>query len=84
MIKNTFHPLQVPDTAHVEHGQLVLVRTEKRKWVAAFYSHYDKEANLHHCVVGGLWYEQCIPYNDETKHLLDTTNDCDEYYKTWE
>jgi hypothetical protein len=62
----------------------VLVRTDNRKWVAAFYSHYDKESRLHHCVVGGLWYEQCIPYNDETKHLLDTTNDCDEYYKTWE
>ena len=26
---------------------------------------------------------QCIPYNDETKHLVGTTNDCPEYYKTW-
>lgn len=62
----------------------VLVRTDNRKWVAAFYSHYDKEAPLHYCVVGGLWYEQCIPYNDETKHLLDTTEECYDYYKTWE
>lgn len=62
----------------------VLVRTEKRKWVTAFYSHYDKDSLLHHCVVGGLWYKQCIPYNDETKHLLDTTDDCCDYYKTWE
>ena len=25
-----------------------------------------------------------IPYNDETKHLVNTTNDCAEYYKWWE
>ena len=23
----------------------------------------------------------CIPYNDETKHLIGTTDDCPEYYK---
>ena len=26
----------------------------------------------------------CIPYNDETKHLTGTTEDCPEYYKWWE
>ena len=26
----------------------------------------------------------CIPYNDETKHLLDTKDECPEYYKWWE
>ena len=29
-------------------------------------------------------YNQCIPYNEETKHLLGTTEDCPEYYKWWE
>ena len=29
-------------------------------------------------------YEICIPYNDETKHLRGTTDDCPEYYKWWE
>lgn len=29
LIKNTFHPLQVPDSLVIEHGQMVLVRTEK-------------------------------------------------------
>lgn len=61
----------------------VLVRTSNyKKWVAAFYSHYDKDSLLHHCVVGGLWYEQCIPYKGN-EHLLDTTNNCDNYFKTW-
>lgn len=29
LIKNTFHPLQVPESLTLEHGQMVLVRTEK-------------------------------------------------------
>ena len=29
-------------------------------------------------------YQQCIPYNDETKHLVGTLDDCPEYYKWWE
>lgn len=61
----------------------VLVRAANRKWVTAFYSHYDKDSSLHYCVVGGLWYEQCIPY-EGNEHLLNTTDDCDNFYKTWE
>lgn len=60
----------------------VLVRTDNRKWVAAFYSHYDKDSLLLYCVVGGLWYEQCIPF-EGNEHLLNTTNECDDYYKNW-
>ena len=29
-------------------------------------------------------YNQCIPYNEETKHLIGTSNDCPDYYKWWE
>lgn len=28
-IKNTFHPVQVPESLNIEHGQMILVRTEK-------------------------------------------------------
>lgn len=28
-LKNTFYPLDIPDTIHIEDGQMVLVRTEK-------------------------------------------------------
>ena len=31
-----------------------------------------------------IGYHQCIPYNDDTKHLVGTLNDCPEYYKWWE
>ena len=29
LVKNTYHPLQVPESLDIEHGQIVLVRTEK-------------------------------------------------------
>lgn len=29
-------------------------------------------------------YSYCIPYNDETKHLVGTTNEAPEYYRYWE
>ena len=38
LIKNTFHPLQVAESAHVQHGQLVLVRTEKGEEVAKVFA----------------------------------------------
>ena len=34
-------------------------------------------------VVGGVGFEQCIPY-EGNEHLRGTTNDCAEYYKIWE
>lgn len=34
LLKNTFHPLIVPETAQVEHGQLVLIRTEAGEEIA--------------------------------------------------
>ena len=29
-------------------------------------------------------YDICIPYNDDTKHLVGTTNEAPEYYRWWE
>lgn len=69
-------------TTLVPFESRVLVRANNRKWVAAFYSHYDTNSSLHYCVVGGLWYEQCIPYKGNER-LLNTTDDCIDFYKTW-
>ena len=35
-------------------------------------------------VCGNDVFNFCIPYNDDTKHLVGTTYDCPEYYKWWE
>ena len=29
-------------------------------------------------------FEYCVPYNEETKHLVGKKEDCPEYYKWWE
>ena len=37
----------------------------------------------HKCICTSFW-KMCIPYNDETKNLLGTKEDCPEYYKWWD
>lgn len=64
----------------------VLVRDDKSyKWSPAVWGFYDEDNknNYPYEVVGGRSFQYCIPYNDDTKHLIGKTNDCDEYYKTW-
>lgn len=53
-------------------------------WECDLFSHIGNKDDEfpYHCV--GTNYRYCIPYNDETKHLVGTTNDCPEYYKWWE
>lgn len=52
-------------------------------WSCEFYSHYRIDLNHYNHVCSSGSYHQCIPYNDDTKHLVGTTEDCPEYYKTW-
>ena len=61
----------------------VLVRVDKNDcWMAAHFSHVDDYT--HKAVCNTFYYAQCIPYNEETKHLVGTRDDCPEYYKWWE
>lgn len=53
----------------------VLVRdSNDYKWKAGFFSHYSEGLNYPFICVGG-GYGQCIPYNEDTKHLLGTTDE---------
>ena len=36
------------------------------------------------CCYCSVRWNQCIPYNKETKHLVGTVKDCPKYYKWWE
>ena len=66
-------------------GDEVLFRLgETTPWRFGLFSHmfsdyFDQEVV---CTTDGL-YLICIPYNDDTKHLHDTTDDCPDYYKWW-
>lgn len=62
----------------------VLVRDHNaQEWVASLFSNYNEPKKYKYICVNGSGYAQCIPY-EGNEHLLGTTNDCDEYYKTWE
>lgn len=51
------------------------------KWTISFFSHL--KATDFKFVCSSDIYRECIPYNEETKHLIGTNEDCPEYYKTW-
>ena len=36
------------------------------------------------CELFSFLYNRCIPYNDDTKHLVGTTDEAPEYYRYWE
>ena len=59
----------------------VLIRNvDNGFWNAAFFSYIAGQ--WVNCVGSGT--AECIPYNEETKHLLGTQEDCPEFYKWWE
>ena len=83
-------------TTLVPFESRVLVRDhELHKWHPAMWGYYDCDSQDYpYKLVGSttryrISYEgkdaarYCIPY-EGNEHLLGTTNDCDEYYKTWE
>ena len=58
----------------------ILVRNEDRIWYIDFFVCFDEQK----CVncISDRW-DYCIPYNEDTKHLLCTKDDCPDYYKWW-
>ena len=58
----------------------VLVRNDtEQRWIPAFWG--GKREDGYVTTFG--WSKYCVPY-EGNEHLLDKTDDCDEYYKTWE
>ena len=53
------------------------------KWTCSFFSHMDNDVSFPVYCSGG-YFKVCIPFNEETKHLVGTSDDCPEYYKWWE
>ena len=59
-------------------------------WSASLFSHlhtiHDNVTNIDYleAVTTRCTSSFCIPYNDETKHLVGTTEEAPEYYRYWE
>lgn len=62
----------------------VLVRDfANEKWGPSFFGYMDYEDDFP-CKHVGAISNYCIPYNEDTEHLLGTTNEAPEYYRWWE
>ena len=62
----------------------VLVRFDCGVWSATLFSHLidSKFANKKYDIICcGTVFGYCIPYNDDTKHLVGTTDEAPEYYR---
>ena len=63
----------------------ILVKGNKMDcvWKCSLHSHFDANYRHSFCANTGI-YKMCIPYNDETKHLVGTTDEAPEFYRYWE
>ena len=62
----------------------VLVRdSHYDSWKCMLFSHIIKNERFPYVCIGHP-FAYCIPYNDDTKHLVGTTDEAPEYYRHWE
>ena len=62
----------------------VLVSDEHHtRWRCSFFSHIVDQLHYKYFTSDSC-YKFCIPYNDDTKHLVGTTDEAPEYYRYWE
>ena len=53
-------------------------------WKVQLFSHIKKEEEFYQYVCINESYTYCIPYNDDTKHLVGTADEVTEFYRYWE
>ena len=53
-------------------------------WECDFFSHIDDGGGNYPYITTSKANKFCIPYNDDTKHLVGTTEEAPEYYRYWE
>ena len=72
------------DIANFHAGMPVLVRdANDKEWRYVLYSHHTERYGLMRFNAGATIWNQCIPFNDDTKHLLGTTDMPSEEYINW-
>ena len=62
----------------------VLARNHgSHRWACDLFSNIiDGDECMYHCI--NSYYRYCIPYNDDTKHLVGTKDEAPDFYKYWE
>lgn len=77
-----FKPKPKFDPKTLQEYNKVLVRdANDREWTAMLFSHINAKGKV---IVAGCTWEQVIPYNDDTRHLVGTTEEAPDFYRYWE
>ena len=81
----TFKRLDKPkfDLKTLQPFDKVLVKVDSYWRIELFSNMYEYMSDTYYACARGS-YKECIPYNDETKHLLGTSDEAPEYYRYWE
>ena len=63
----------------------VITKNDYDVWTCTLFSHISNKPDTRFMYATcESVYKYCIPYNDETKHLVGTKEDASEFYKYWE
>ena len=72
------------DQKTLEPFDKVIVRDDKyQAWFCTLFSHKGDDCGYPYDTASGAYF-CCIPYNDDTKHLIGTKEEAPEYYRYWE
>lgn len=70
------------DIATLKPFDKVLMRDfDTQEWFISLFSHHNGLKMYKYSCINGRGYAQCVPF-EGNEHLLGTTNDCNDFYKT--
>lgn len=71
------------DPKTLEPFDKVLCKNGLDIWHCDFFSSYKETYVCPNVCIGGS-YSYCVPYNEDTKHLVGTNEEAPDYYRYWE
>lgn len=72
------------DSNTLQPFEKVLVKDcSNDRWKVDFYSHKSENKYYPYKCIDNI-YARCIPYNNDTKHLVGTDKEAPEYYRYWD
>ena len=73
------------DTKTLNAFDKVVVRNiQSNTWRIEYFSHINERRKPYQFYCSGDNFAYCIPYNDDTKHLVDTKEEAPVFYRYWE
>ena len=67
-------------------GKVLVRDNHNQKWECSLFSYINIIDDIYYpyFTIINTGYRYCIPYNDETKHLVRTNEEAPEFYRYWE